>query len=601
MSTGPNTADEHPRPLGLATPFEPVIAAARAYNGKRLRGDLVAGMTVAVIAIPQSMAYALIAGIPAVYGLYTAIIQGLIAFLFTSSSHLSTGPINTLSLLVGAAMIRLGVDDPDQRVQMVILLTLLVGLIQVACAAMRVGALVRYVSHEVIVGFTAGAGILIGVGQVPNFLGIDVAGAERTLPGVLGSLERVVGRLDQVSWASVGVGVSALAIVIIGRRISQFVPGPLLAVVGGAAAVAILGWTDATLPLVGELPRGLPTPALPVFNFTDFEALIGVALAVSLVGIVEAVSIGKAIAWRSGETIHPTREFLAQGAANFVSSFFQCMPGSGSFSRSALNYEAGARTRFAGVYASVFVAIVFLLFAPAARYIPLAALAAILFVIAYQLVDWRHIVRVARTSRDDTLVCLVTLTATLLIPLEFAIFLGVLLNIGAYVRKTSRLHVAQMVQTAGGPFVERPITDREGFPRVLFLQMEGDLFFGVADELRDRLTQMTRSSVRVVILRLKRTHSIDSTVLGVLDQFAEQMQARGGHVLLCGVRPELSERLRRYGLVGRIGEKNVFETGFGVFTSAKQALQRAKALLGSSLDTDHIGDLDETEGWAYEI
>lgn len=579
------------------------IQAARGYNFSKFRQDFVAGLTVAVVAVPQSMAYAMIAGVPPVYGLYTAIVQGLLASLFTSSSHLSTGPINTLSLLVASAVARIAGDTsaPDYAqmyLQLVIAMTLMVGLLQLAFAAARMASLVQYVSHSVIVGFTAGAGILIAAGQIPSFLGIGQSQI-RNLPGLLGIIERMLPYLKNVDAHALTLGCLALAIVIAARSISRFIPGPLLAAIVGGAIVALSGWK---VKIVGDLPQALPSFHLPHISWQLAEELLGGAFALGLVGMLEAYSIAKAISAKTGERINPDREFLAQGFSNFISSFFQCVPGSGSFSRSALTYQAGARTSLTGIYNSILIAVIFLVFAPMAKYIPHASLAAILFVIAYGLIDWHFILRTLPASRSDATVCIATMVATLLIPLEFAILVGIFLNIGLYLRRASRLHISEMVQRPGGPFIERPLRDRQGNRKVIFLHIEGDLFFAIADQFQDRLLEVTNSNVKVAILRLKRTHSIDATVLHVLEAFVQEMRKRGRFVVLCGIRPELLEVLRNYGMVDLVGQSNIFVSGEGVFAAARQAVARARELVGSSIDEDDISFADDiAEEFAYQI
>ncbi len=321
----------------------------------------------------------------------------------------------------------------------------------------------------------------------------------------------------------------------------------------------------------------------------------------SLLGLMEVYSIGKTVGDPTEEPVQANRELFSQGMINTIASFFQCIPGSGSFSRSALNRFAGAKTPLAGAFNGLFVAAIFCLLAPWATYVPMACLAAILFVIAFGLVDFAYFTRVMRSNRADAAVCIITFLATLFVPLSYAVFVGIFLNLALYLQRASQLHLAEMVRTNAGPFIERPLQEKQGSRRVLFLQVEGDLFFGVADELRDRLARIQNEPGRVVIFRLKRTHSIDSTVMQVLEHFTKQMQARDGHVLLCGVKPSLMEVIRKFGLLQTIGPKNVFETSFGVFASAQHALNRAKELIGGSIDASGIADQDDLESWAYEI
>jgi SulP family sulfate permease len=336
------------------------------------------------------------------------------------------------------------------------------------------------------------------------------------------------------------------------------------------------------------------------------EDLLPGAMALAVLGLLESVAIAKTIAAQTGERIIANQESFAQGLKNFMSSFFQCIPGSASFTRSALDFAAGAETRFAAVFNALFVAVIFFAFAELAKLVPLASLAAVLLVISWRLIDFGYFPRMLRTSRSDALVFAVTVIATLIAPLEWAIFVGIFLNIALYLRTASHLHLAEMVQApaGAGTFLERPITDRAtGEQRVMFLQLEGDLFFGVADELQEQLAKLAHQlGLRVVILRLKRTHSIDATVLHVLEQFIRDMKERGGgHVILCGLRTQLMSVLKSYGLIDQIGRENVFEAGFGVFTSAKRALERARQLVAASIDTTAIAKDLESEAHSYEI
>jgi SulP family sulfate permease len=590
------------RPSILLQPFNPPLETIRHYNLHKLRRDLVAGVTVAVVEAPQAMAYAVIAGVPPVYGIYTSIIQGIIGAMLSSSEHLTTGPTNTQSLLIASAVTRLANPEttPEQYLQLVFALTMLKGVIQLAFAAARMGDMVRYVSRSVIVGLVGGAGFLIFFGQLPSFIGIT-SSPPHPGPGIIGPLQRLIAHAStEFNPRALMIGVGVLCIVLAVRKISRFLPGALLAVVLSAVVVWLMRWTSQELPLIQKLPVGLPHFQSPIPSLNQAESLLGGALALAMVGMLESVAIAKNIAGKTGERISANQEFFAQGLKNFATSFFQCIPGSGSFTRSALDYEAGAQTRFAAVFNALFVACIFFLLGQQAGFIPQASLAAVLFTIAWGLVDWGYIPKMLRVSRSDAAVCAITFLATLALPLEYAVFIGVFLNIALYLRQTSKLKMSQMVQSASGPFHERPLHDHTGVQRVMFLSVEGDLYFGVADELQDQLTALTHSGMRIVILRLKRTHSIDATVLKVLEQFALDLKSRGGHVILCGVRRELLDVIEAYGLLKIIGKENAFETAEGVFTSAKQALQRARELVGGDVELTGLEE-HELEEVSYEI
>jgi SulP family sulfate permease len=561
-------------------PFAPLLQTLRGYERADLPRDLLAGLTVAMVDLPQSMAFALIAGVAPIYGLYTAIVLGALGALFTSSRFLSVGPTNTQSLLVAAVVSRL-TQDPRLYLQLVFGLTLLKGLIQLGLAAARMGRLVRYVSRSVMVGFTAGAGMLIIAGQLPAFLGLPAdAPMHQALPGLLGAIWRITAQIGEVNPRAVALGLCALALTLGSHRLWRALPGPLLAMVTAALFVWLAGWTQGDIPLVGALPRGLPGFSIPRLSVGQLEALLSGALAIALLGMLESVMIAKTVGPRSLQPIDPDQELFSQGFANLVGSFFQCLPGSGSFSRTALQQRAGARTRLANLFCAGFNALIFLTLAPCAHLIPSAALAAILLAVGASLIDLRAIARIVRASRPDAVVCFVTFAAALVLPLSYAIYVGIFLSIALYLRHASRLHLMEIAPIEGGAFEERPLHSLSAAHReIVFVQLEGDLFFAMADDLAEQLGRLEQSPARVAILRLKRTRWIDVSVLFALEQFVQAMRARDRYVLLCGVRPELLARLRSFGLMQVLGEDNVFATKASVYASAKQALQRAQQLV----------------------
>lgn len=572
-------------------PFGPALASTRGYTTGKFRRDLVAGLTVSVVELPQAMAYALIAGVPPQYGIYSSIIQGVLGALLSSSDHLTTGPTNTQSLLIASAVRPLVAPDvrPEVYLALVFLLTVMKGLVQLTLWGLRAGELVQFISRSVLVGVSAGAGVLIIVGQAGPLIGVHAASVS-SLPGVLGSIVSLSHAAGEVNWRAVAIAAGVIACCLLGRRLGRFVPGPLISVIAASVAVAVLGWAD-RVPVLGALPQTLPHLQLPGTGGLPWDVLYTLlpgAIALALLGGIESVAIAKTIAARSGECIVANQEFFAQGFKNTVTGFFQCIPGSASFTRSMLDYDAGAATRWAAVMNAAFVGVLYFALADFARYLPLAALAGVLVVIAVRLIDVAFLRRLARADRSDAFVLVVTFLAVLLSRLEFAIFVGIFVSIAFYLRTSSRLHIAEMEQTAGGAFVERAVYDRAGERRVAFLQLEGELFFAIADQLQDRLAAVRAGGVRVIILRLKRCHSIDGTVLDVLDRFAVDTRRSAGHVLLCGVRPEVMKTIQNYGLDRTIGRENIFAAESTLFSGARKALDRARDLLGHSIDTAEL-------------
>lgn len=588
------------------SPFSPAWETLQHYTWGKFRHDLVAGLTVSVVEIPQAMAYAVIAGVDPVYGIYASIIQGVLGALLSSSEHLTTGPTNTQSLLIAssAAVVMRSTEVPDPEsyyLLLVFTLTVMKGLIQLLFWAFRFGELVQFISRSVLLGLASGAAILIVSGQMISFLGIPkspLSTESSALFGVAKDVMHLLPQLHEINPTAVVLGFLTVGVMVVARRINRFIPGALIAVVLSAGLVAGLGLS---VPVLGEIRQGFPHFQLPVLDIHVWQQLLPGALALALLGGIESVAIAKTIATRSGERIVPNQEFFAQGFKNAVTGFFQCIPGSASFTRSALDYEAGAATRFAAVLNAIFVGVIYFLLADYARFIPYAALSGVLFVVAWGLIDLRYFLRVYRADRSDAVVFAATFLSTILFPLQYAVFIGIFLNIAFYLRTSSRLHMAEMVQTDTGAFLERPIYDKQsGEQKVIFVQIEGELFFALADQLRDQLTSIQRSGVRVVVIRLKRCHSIDATILDVLENFVKDMKKNQRQVLLCGVKPEISRVLYNYGLDKLIGRENIFPAETGVFTSARRALMRARTLVGSSIDVSNIKIDDEGE-ITYEI
>ena len=564
----------------LAGPFMPIVRTFQTYRLGDLPHDLLAGLTVSVVDLPQSRAFALIAGVPAVYGLYTAIFMAFLGGLFTSSRFLSVGPTNTQSLLIAATVSRL-THDPQVYIELVIALAFIKGVIQLGFAAARMGQFVRYVSATVMIGFTAGAGVLIFAEQVPAFLGFARSHGAHHLPGVLDVFWDAANHVADIRPHAVILGAGSLAVLLVSRRISEVIPGPLIAVAASAVVVGTVGWDD--VAIVAELPRGLPTVSLPHLDASIIDRLLPGALALALLGMLESVAIAKSIAHRTGQRIDPDQEFFGQGFTNLVGSFFQSMPGSGSFSRTALQYSVGARTRVASLLCAASNAIFFLALAPMAYYIPLASLAAILFYVAYRLIDGKAIWRIVRSGRMDAAVTLVTLVSALLLPLTYAIYVGIFLNIALYLKRVGKLHLLQMVPVSAQRFREEALPPGvESDEEILLLQPEGDLFFAVADELEDRLATIEEGPTQVVIFRLKRVHSVDAAILFVLDRFVTRMQETGRHVLFCGVPATVRAAMCGFGLEEKVGAAAVWDAVPDTFTTTRIALERAQTLLDTA-------------------
>lgn len=579
---------DKPRLTALAAPVrrwaQSKAQTLKTYRAGTFRQDLIAGLSVAVVSIPQALAYALIAEVPPEIGLYTLIFQCLVGALLTSQPQVSIGITNTQSLLVAAIATRFAdPGDVSTYLSVVVALTFLKGVLQLGFAFLRIGGLVRYVSRSVIVGFTAGAGVLIAAGQASYFLGTPKAASQGAWPG-----------LDGVSAWATGVGLVTLGVLLGCRWFSKRLPAPLIAMVVVGAAAA---WFDMDLRMVPALPEGLPEFRWPWegLSLPQLEALLAGALALSLLGMMETYAIAKELSQKQAQQpagamanhapLYPSRvsanqELFGQGVTHLVTSFIGCIPGSGSFARSALNAYAGAQTFIASIINALIVLVAVLLFGQQTQLIPMPVIAAILFVAAYGLVDWRYFLKVYKSNRSDALTCIATFAATLIAPLVYAVFIGIILNIALYLRRARQIYITELVEDELDEdgithFHERPLREHASNRAVLILQIEGNLFFASAEELQDRFDSVLHSETRAVILRMKRTHLVDATIMGEISQFARKMRADGRTVVLCGIRPRMLDRMAAYGLCQTLGEENIFAADDKPFESVRLAIKRA--------------------------
>jgi SulP family sulfate permease len=563
------------------------------YGWRGLRGDLLAGLTVAAVAVPQAMAYAQIAGIEPVYGLYTAIVMTALASVFGSSRHLINGPTNAISLVVFSAVGGvMSAPGAPSRMELVALLAILVGLVQVLIAVLKLGDLTRYVSESVVLGFMVGASILVALSQVHSLLGLKAQGSGHD--HFLVRLWMTLTEGGPVQPRAVAIGLATIAMIYvlhkIGRRLKKRLPELLITLIVVSAATAALDPAGAANESLA-IERGLPRLACPPLSPDYVRQLWGGALAIALLGLVEALAIAKALAARTRERLDYNRQCLAEGIANLGAGLFQCMPGSGSLTRSSINYVAGSVSRFSGIVSAAAVALSLLLFAPLATYIPQPALAGVILWTAWRIVDRKRLRYCLRATRFDAGLAVATALAAVFLSIEFSILIGVFLSFLFFVPRASRLHATELI-VAKDRVVRERLPDDPPCGKMVLLGLEGHLFFGAAPELAQvfaDLTARVQQGVRVIVLRLKRTHNPDMVCLEQLQHFLQDMQKSHVVVLLCGVRPDFMEALERLSFLAWLPRDRVFleekpANGDGQgLTSTLRAVKRAYEILESDL------------------
>lgn len=516
---------------------------------------MAAGLTVAVVAVPQSMAYALIAGLPVQYGLYASIVPTVVACLWGSSAHLITGPTTAVSLVVFTALAPLAPTGSPQYVELAFMLALIVGLVQIGMGMARLGVFLNFVSHSVILGFSAGAAVLIGFKQIPNFLGLTSGGGGPFLNSLLETLSRL-GEIHPITFF---LGLLTVAIITAVKRYRPTWPGTLIAMLAAGALVGVFDLASRGVAVIGEVPPSLPPFHLPVASLSEnFERLVPGALAVALLGLVEAVSIAKSIASQTRQRLDIDQEFLGQGLANIAAAFFSGYPGSGSFTRSAVNFRSGGQTPVSGIVSGVAVAAAVLLAAPLAANLPVAALAGVLMVVAVEMIKTEEIRRTVRATRNDAVVLVVTFLSTLLLNIEFAVYVGVLLSIGLHLKTTSH---PRIFSTTPDFISGKMVAASHGRSccQMDIIRVEGSIFFGSAAYVLEDLQRRLKShpNMTCLLIRMHQVNNFDASGVHLLEQVAEDLRVRGGGLYFSGVNNRVFQVFKNSGLLMQLGETHI--------------------------------------------
>ncbi len=543
--------------------FARPVDILRTYPLQYLRPDLIAGLTVAVVTLPQAISFALISGLPPQVGLYAAIIGSIVGALWGSSSQLQTGPTNTTSLLILAVLVTIAVPGTREYVVAAGMMAVLVGVFRLMMGLARLGMLVSFVSDSVVVGFTAGAGALIVFNQIRNLLRLLIPSA----PSLWTTLPNIVTHLPETHWPSLLMGLGTMALIVALRRINAHgqarvkIPGLLIGIVVAGIVVAALRLDGQGMHVVGLLPRGLPPfVALPLGNLGLIGKLATGSLAVGAIGLVEAASIARGFASQTGQRLDSNQEFVGQGLANIACGFFSGYTCSGSFTRSAVNYEAGAQTALSSVFGGLFTLIAMLVLAPLAAYVPLPALAGVLILAGYGLIDRHKIARIWRSGGSDRLIMVATMAATLALPLQYAVLSGIVVSLIYYLLRTSTPRVVTVLPDAAfRHLLHQP--DRPACPQLGIVEVLGDLYFGAANHVEDSIYANLKQnpSQRYLLLRLQSVEHCDISGIHALEAIARAYRERHGDLYLARVRPSVWDLMRTSGFVQYLGQDHLLD------------------------------------------
>jgi SulP family sulfate permease len=539
----------------------PFLSWLRLLSRESLKADFFAGLTGAVIVLPQGVAFATIAGLPPEYGLYTAMITPIVAALFGSSNHLVSGPTTAISIVIFSAISHHAVAGTPEYIAMTLTLTFLAGVYQLAFGLARLGSLVNFVSHTVVIGFTAGAAILIATSQMKHILGIEIPKGESFLHTWY-DIYVGVGDIDPYLLSIAAV---TLVVALVAKRLAPRLPNLLIGmVVGSVLALFLARYTDA-IKLVGQIPAHLPPLSSPQFSLETIRMLAPEAFAVALLGLIEAVSISRAVATRSNQRIDANQEFIGQGLSNIAGSFFSSYAGSGSFTRSGLNYEAGARSPLSAIFAAMLLMVIVLLVAPLTAYLPIAAMGGIILLVAYNLIDFHHIGDTLKKSRAETTILLTTFFATLFLELEFAIYLGVLLSLIFFLARTSTPQIVTLSIDGALDSPERSLVDisekpLKQCPQLKIIRIDMSVYFGSINHIQNRIARIADGErIHHILIEASGINFIDLAGAEALLSENNRLIKMGGGLYFVGLKPSVYEFAAKIHFVRDVGRDNFFD------------------------------------------
>jgi SulP family sulfate permease len=531
------------------------------YRKQYLSGDLSAGLTVGIMLIPQGMAYAMIAGLPPVFGLYAALVPQIIYAIMGTSRQLAVGPVAMDSLLVASGLGALALSGIEEYIAMAIFLAVFMGVIQLAFGLLRMGFLVNFLSRPVISGFTSAAAIIIGLSQLKHLLGTEIESSNQI--HIL--LVNAGARIGDTHLLTLGLGLAGILLIRGIKKFTPRLPGALIAVVLGVLIVYVFGLDQDGVRIVGEVPGGLPGFQIPDISADRVSELFPIALALALIAFMEAISVSKAVEEKRGEkTVDASQELIALGASNIVGSLFQSYPTTGGFSRTAVNDQAGAHTGLASLVSSAVVGLTLLFLTPAFYYLPNAVLAAIIMVAVLGLIDLKYPRQLWKNRKDEFALLVLTFGLTLGLGIKEGILLGVLFSLLLLVYRISKPHIAVLGRIRGTNYfknISRFSEDIEEFEDTLILRFDGQLFFGNKDYFQSQMRkQIARKgpALKYIILNAEAINYIDSSAVFMLRTLIQDLSREGIRFLMAGAIGPTRDILYTSGLIEDIGAENLF-------------------------------------------
>jgi SulP family sulfate permease len=575
------------------------VIAAREYNGLdffplreslsgyqndfkgHLLGDTRAGLNVALLAFPQGMAYALIAGLPIQYGIYGSAIAGMVAPIFAKSHYITLGPTNATSVMLLSAFASLGIAG-TQMLNLVPLLILMVGLFVVAGAYFKVANFVQYISRSVITGYITAAALLIIANQIPKVLGLSLPRKGATF---YDSIILIASSIETVHWITVGISLVTVVMYVWLNRFFKALPNVAICLITLSLLAALTVGHDTGVAFLSGINAADWSFQAPSLSLANIQLLASPALAIALLCILEGISIGKSLAAKTGARLDANQAMFSIGMANIGCAFFSGMPASGSLTRSTLSATSGSCTVLASYISGVIVFIGAFVLGPYTRFIPQSTLAVLVIAIGISLLN-KHAIRiVTRSTKSDAIVFGATFISGLLMPLDMAIYIGVGISIILFLKKVARPEMIEYAFNEEGYLAEVKTPEQRSMPEVSIVHVEGELFFGAAELFRDQMRRICEDpNLKIVVLKMRNAHNMDATAMMALEELLLYMADKNRYLILSEVKTDLIRVLQNSGVYDSIEARNIFtdEPSNPTLSTAK-ALKRAKAHLGDDV------------------
>ena len=563
--------------LSRLTRWAPVLQWLPNYRKADLSGDLIAGITVAMMLIPQAMSYAMLAGLPPYIGLYASVLPLIVYALFGTSRQLAVGPVAMVALLVASGVGTLAEVGSSEYIALAILLALLVGIIQLAMGVFRLGFLTNFMSHPVISGFTSAAALIIGFSQLKHLVGLDLPRTEN----IAITLWHTLSQVGDMNLAAVTIGAFGIVALIVIKRINPMLPGAMIAVIVSTLAVWLFELdTRFGLSIVGTVPAGFPSFAAPDISYKAIVDLMPIAITIAFIGFIESIAVAKKIATQKRYEIDANKELVGLGLANLVGAFFKAMPVTGGFSRTAVNNNAGANTGLASIITAIVIGIALLLFTPLFYYIPNAILASVIMVAVFGLIDTQEVKHLWHVKRDDLAMLAFAFLATLILGVKTGILLAVAGSMVWFVVKTTRPHYAILGRLPGTELYRNVArhADAQTEDHILAIRFDAQFYYGNVSFLKETLkkaeAQMDKP-LRTVVLDMSAINQLDSSAETALQELLTDYRARGVDLYLASLKGPVEEVMKRSGLYNSLGEPYICMTTDEAVKTARARLNPA--------------------------